>query len=51
MRFVSKLKKIDKRTFEALKDLDNEVAVFSIGHLLKDLISKYEDVPEVSEYH
>lgn len=47
---VSKLKKIDKRTFEALKDLDNEVAVFSIGHLLKDLISKYEDVPEVSEY-
>ncbi|HOC52252.1 MAG TPA: ATP-binding protein [Caldisericia bacterium] len=47
---VSKLKKIDKRTFEALKDLDNEVAVFSIGHLLKDLISKYEDVLEVSEY-
>lgn len=47
---VSKLKKIDKKIFEALKDLDIEIAVFAIGHLLKDLKTKYEDVPEVNDY-
>jgi len=47
---VLKLKKIDKKIFESLKDLDIEIAVFAIGHLLKDLIKKYEDVPEVSDY-
>lgn len=47
---VSKLKKIDKKIFESLKDLDIEIAVFAIGHLLKDLIKKYEDIPEVSDY-
>lgn len=47
---VSKLKRIDKKIFESLKDLDIEVAVFAIGHLLKDLILKYEEVAEVSDY-
>ncbi len=47
---VNKLKKIDKRIFEALKELDIEIAVFAIGHLLKDLKTKYEDVAEVSEF-
>ena len=47
---ILRLKKIDKKIFESLKDLDIEVAVFAIGHLLKDLILKYEEVTEVSDY-
>ncbi|MGQ9845228.1 MAG: Lon protease family protein [Caldisericia bacterium] len=47
---ILRLKKIDKKIFESLKDLDIEFAVFAIGHLLKDLILKYEEVTEVSDY-
>lgn len=47
---VNKLKKIDKRILETLKELDNEIAVFAIGHFFKDLKSKYNDVNEVSEF-
>lgn len=47
---ILRLKKIDKKIFESLKELDIEVAVFAIGHLLKDLILKYEEVAEVGDY-
>ena len=47
---VLKIKKIDKKIIENLNELDIEIAVFAIGHLLKDLKDKYQDVPEVSDY-
>lgn len=47
---VLKIKKIDKKIIENLNELDIEIAVFAIGHLLKDLKEKYSDVSEVSDY-
>ncbi|MCX8095148.1 MAG: AAA family ATPase [Caldisericia bacterium] len=47
---VLKIKKIDKKIIENLNELDIEIAVFAIGHLLKDLKEKYNDVQEVSDY-
>lgn len=49
-KILIKVKKIDKKILESLQELDVEVAVFSIGHLLQDIKEKYKDVPEVLDY-
>ena len=49
-KILIKVKRIDKKIMESLQELDVEVAVFSIGHLLQDLKEKYKDIPEVIDY-
>ena len=39
------LKELDTRTFEELKELDKEVGLFTLGHLLDDLNKKYGNYP------
>jgi len=49
-KILIKVKRIDKKIMESLQELDVEVAVFSIGHLLQDIKEKYKDIPEVLDY-
>ena len=44
------LKELDTKTFEEIKELNKEVALFTIGHLLEDLNKKYSDYPEIINY-
>jgi lon-related putative ATP-dependent protease len=44
------LKELDTRTFEEIKELNKEVALFTIGHLLEDLNKKYSEYPDIINY-
>ncbi len=40
----------DKTTRAQLQDLDQQVAAFTIGHIIDELEQKYAECPEVAEY-
>ena len=40
--FVSRSRALEKETQDRLRDIDKEVALFAVGHLLQDLRSKYQ---------
>ncbi|KYC51968.1 MAG: Archaeal Lon protease [Candidatus Methanofastidiosum methylothiophilum] len=44
------LKELDTKTFEEIKELNKEVALFTMGHLLEDLNKKYSEYPEIISY-
>ena len=44
------LKELDTKTFDQIKELNMEVALFTIGHLLEDLNKKYLEYPEIIRY-
>ncbi|KYC45821.1 MAG: Archaeal Lon protease [Candidatus Methanofastidiosum methylothiophilum] len=44
------LKELDTKTFEEIKELNKEVALFTIGHLLEDLNKKYSKYPNIISY-
>ena len=44
------LKELDTKTFDEIKKLNTEVALFTIGHLVADLNKKYSDYPEIVAY-
>jgi len=41
---------LEKGINEALEELDREVALYALGHLVEDLKEKYQDIPEVLAY-
>lgn len=41
---------LEKGVNEALEELDREVALYALGHLVEDLKEKYQDIPEVLAY-
>ncbi len=41
-QFVSRSRALEKEAQEKLHDLDKEIALFAVGHLLEDLRAKYE---------
>ena len=40
----------DGKTFEEIKELNKEVALFTMSHLVDDLNKKYSDYPEIINY-
>lgn len=44
------LKELDTKTFEELKNLNTELALFTIGHLVADLNKKYSEYPDIINY-
>ncbi|HII95812.1 MAG TPA: AAA family ATPase [Candidatus Methanofastidiosum sp.] len=44
------LKELDSKTFEEIKELNKEVALFTMGHLVDDLNKKYSDYPDIINY-
>ncbi len=41
-QFVSRSRALEKEAQEKLRDLDKEIALFAVGHLLEDLREKYQ---------
>ncbi|NMC58547.1 MAG: AAA family ATPase, partial [Candidatus Methanofastidiosa archaeon] len=44
------LKELDTKTFEEIKKLNIDVALFTIGHLMADLNKKYSEYPDIIAY-
>ncbi len=44
------LKELDTKTFEGIKELNKEVALFTMGHLLDDFNKKYSSYSEILSY-
>jgi len=47
---LTRVRKLEKETKDKVQELDKEVALFAIGHLLQDLRDKYNDIPKVLTY-
>ncbi len=47
---VSQARQIEKKMKERVGDLNEQVALFAVGHLVDELIEKYEDNDKVVEY-
>src|SRR3972149_2813158 len=41
---------MERKIHEELKKLNRDVALYALGHLVEDLIEKYKDTPEVTDY-
>lgn len=47
---LAKSRKMEKEAQQKIDDLDKEVALFAVGHMLDDLRNKYKDYEEVVEF-
>ncbi|MBI4320390.1 MAG: AAA family ATPase [Chloroflexi bacterium] len=47
---LAKSRKLEKDAAERIRELDKEIALFAVGHLLEDLRDKYKQFPRVEEY-
>lgn len=47
---IQKVQQLEKEHRAQLKTLDREVTIFAVGHLIDDLIKKYDDLPKVVAY-
>ncbi|MBI2305264.1 MAG: AAA family ATPase [Chloroflexi bacterium] len=47
---LKQLRTAEKETNESLEHLDREVATFSVGHLVEDLLEKYTPYPQLLDY-
>jgi lon-related putative ATP-dependent protease len=44
------LRGLEKKANEEIKNVNREVALFTIGHLVSDLVEKYDHLPTVKKY-
>ncbi len=49
-RAMRQVRGLEKEANEELQKLDQEVALYAVGHLVNELMEKYEDLPEVVAY-
>lgn len=47
---MGRARKMEKEANERIDQLDREIAIFAVGHLLDDLAAKYKDRPEVLDF-
>jgi len=47
---LTRIRKLEKGAKQKLQDLDKEIALFAIGHLLQDLRDAYGEFPKVLNY-
>jgi len=47
---MRQLRDLDRKTQEELRKLNREVALYTIGHLVTDLMEKYKEFPDVTAY-
>jgi len=47
---LARIRRLEKEAKQKVQDLDKEIALFAIGHLLQDLRDKYSDFPKVLTY-
>ncbi len=44
------IRNLDRKLKDKIKDLDNKIALYHVGHLIEELEIKYKDLPEVLDY-
>ena len=44
------IRDLDRKLKDKIKDLDNKIALYRVGHLIEELEIKYKDLPEVLYY-
>jgi lon-related putative ATP-dependent protease len=47
---IRKIRKMEKEFQEAERKLDQDVALYVVGHRIEELVDKYKDLPQVTEY-
>ena len=47
---MAKVRKLEKEAVDRIHDLDKEVALSALGHMLDDLHQKYDQFPEVKDF-
>jgi len=47
---IRKIRKMEKEFQEMERKLDQDVALYVVGHLIQELLEKYKDLPTVTEY-
>jgi len=47
---IRKIRKMEKEFQDVEKKLDQDVALYVVGHHMEDLLEKYKDLPQVLEY-
>ena len=47
---VRGIRNLDRKLKEKIKELDNKIALYRVGHLMEELEMKYKNLPEVSDY-
>jgi len=47
---IRKIRKMEKEFQEKEKKLDQDVALYVVGHRIQDLVEKYRDLPALTEY-
>ncbi len=47
---IRKIRKMEKEFQEKEKGLDQDVALYVVGHRMEELVEKYKDLPQVVEY-
>jgi lon-related putative ATP-dependent protease len=47
---IRKIRKMEKEYQEKEKKLDQDVAMYVVGHHMEDLLEKYKDLPQVTAY-
>jgi len=47
---LRKIRKMEKEFQVAEKKLDQDVALFVVGHLIEELLEKYRNLPEITDY-
>ena len=47
---VRGIRSLDRELKEKIKELDNKIALYRVGHLIEELEIRYEDLPEVLDH-
>jgi lon-related putative ATP-dependent protease len=47
---IRKIRKMEKEFQDVEKKLDQDVALYVVGHLMEELLEKYKELPQVTEY-
>ncbi len=47
---VRDIRELEKKLGEELAKADKEIALYAVGHMIADLVEKYKDLAEVTEY-
>ncbi len=47
---IHKIRKMEKEFHESEKKLDQDMALSAVGHSIEDLVEKYQQFPQVTEY-
>jgi len=49
-RLLAEIRSLEKNAKDKISNLEREIGLFAIGHLVKRLVEKYKDIPKLTAY-